>query len=1259
MAGVTLKKDGRFMDEKLEFSVDQKVLNGLAMNGSENNRGTRYHWSHAVWQLARMGAYNTAGLLPQKIRLDRYDEVAELYPGQERYVASLDATDADADALDSKSFYDILLRLTVRRVKSRKPELIRGHIVSSAKAFQSDSNRLIDQANIDKIKQNLIVRISELIVTTNIFPKELDLDALAQRVLESTTVEYRRRRHGRHGDETLWGSELDAIKVLQDAGIAGKDLHPALQALISAVELPETSSGALRVFNRKAAFLLIRDFQRRAHISMPSVRVIDERFIMESDEFHAIIPFVPDWKSVAAQKLGKDDSLINRETFESAVKWARRAAAVAGRGLLPVFLFTGETGSGRSTMLKQVAFSLYQQGFSVAEILDIEAAAEEADRLANAAVAGDSPLILLWDDPLGLGTDPVASVKEIASAQISGAPLVILSTASSKDVYPKFFSRTAIEEFMLHPLQESELISLGDQPGGEPQNAVEAWMRIKGGGTIEALADRTWKAVQESGDQVSDAFRLAVLFGTVGLAVPEKILCSLGTDLTLEKIMQVKTVQDEPVFRLSTGLNTLNNSLINTGHMQLAKAQWNQIQTTREQMISILKVAVTTSVETKQLQYWLLRIFKAAIASQTLNPDLQEVILGIYKDILTQPQHSDLVNTLIMARLFNLVKELGQDEFLQVVVDVIAERVRAVEVDSFTALAPLLRNRLGGLTDEDALKALNSAQPSIDRIGFKFLLKFLGDHLPGEMGQRAVDDARTSAARDPDEGYAVAAYLKLAWQRGSEDQQKRVIMETNGWLEVNPEDRVVRRAFVDLVVKKGDEDLKKQIQEPLGTWLANHYDEGPLRKSYLELAINLNDPQLLDSVLNQIGDWIEKRGNNRAVRNLYFRQAEQRKDKEIMAKACRAGLAWIINHPEDRDTLRSLMFLTGRVKDETLTAETLNAVHRWLSAHHLERDMVRHFLTLAERAGKGRIMSDVMHIVDQYLDENPDDLEIREIMLGLASKKCSKRLQVKIYNKQSLWLESKAEAPPMIEYLLGRLGVRAGIARRAIPLLERAVAREASDLKLHAALWLGSAYRVAGEYLFARKVWEEVKTSEDVQMREKADKNLDSLEIFLKEKFPDGFPPKPEPRTVRRPRRAASLPAEGADGSERPSRPPRSRQEVRSGDQSGSAQIRDTESRPSERTFPQRQQRDQRERTDSRRPRQDRFPRPRDDRQRAGASADRQRSDRSRDDFRRGDKRGQSKQPMAKETRQAATLGDLLRLQGLDLSEALKPKDKK
>ena len=1230
------------MDEKLEFSVDHKVLNNLDLNGSGNNRGTRYHWSHAVWQLARMGAYNTAGSLPLKIRLERYDEVAELYPDQERYVALLDAVDADADPVESKLFYDILVRLAVRRVKSRKPELLHGHIISSAKPFQSDISQLSAHENAGKIKENLVGRISELIVTGDLMPKNTDIDELARKVIEKTTVEYRRRRHGRHGDDTLWGNELDAIKVLQDAGIAGKDLHPALQALITAVELPETSKSAPRTFTRKAAYLLIRDFQRRAYISMPSVRVIDERFITETQPVNGALPFVPCWKAIAQPEQTSTEGFIRRETFDSAVKWARRAAAVAGRGLLPVFLFTGESGSGKSAILKQTALALYHQGFAVAEILDIEAAAEEADRLANAAVAGDSPLVLLWDDPLGLGTDPVASVKEIAAAQISGAPVVILSSAPNKDIYPKFFSRTAIEEFMLHPLQPQELELLGAEPGSEPENAAKAWMRLKGKGSIEDLAKRCWDAVKGCDEAIQTAFKLTVLFGTMGLSVPVKIICSEESGLSVETVMAVKTSQDEPVFRLSANHDSSCGELINTGHLLLADAQWQQIQMPREQIPGTLHTAMKICVETKSLQPWILRIFKAATAGNMQNLDIKELIFGIYKEVLTQ--HPDLINTLILARLFSLVKDLGHEELLQIVVDIIAERVRAGDVDSFTALAPLLRNRLGGLTDEDALKALNAAQPSIDRIGFKFLLKFLGDHLPGDMGQRAVDDARTSAARDPDEGYAVAAYLKLAWQRGSEDQQKRVIMETNGWLEANPEDRVVRRAFVDLVVKKGDETLRRQIQEPLETWLANHYDEGPLRKSYLELALNLNDPQLLDRVLDQIGDWIEKRGNNRAVRNLYFRQSEQRKDKTIMAKACRAGLAWIVNHPEDRDTLRSLMFLTGRIKDEEMTAGTLHAVNRWMTAHHLERDMVRHYLTLAERAGKGRVMNDVMQVVDQYLDENPDDMEIREVTLGLASKKCSKRLQVKVYNKQSLWLESKPDSPPMVEYLLGRLGVRAGIARRAIPLLERAVARDSSELKLHASLWLGSAYRVAGEYLFARKVWEEVKNSDDAQMKEKAEKNLESLESFLLEKFPDGYPPKPEPRPVRRPPRPAATAAEG-EGQEQSERPPRPRRDARTdGRFERGRKPRSDEPRTSEPGA-----------ADGRRaaPSEHRAPRP----PREGKP--RQDKPRDRDDFRKSDRKGQKQQAPVKETRHAATLGDLLRLQGLDLTEALKPKQDK
>ncbi len=137
------------------------------------------------------------------------------------------------------------------------------------------------------------------------------------------------------------------------------------------------------------------------------------------------------------------------------------------------------------------------------------------------------------------------------------------------------------------------------------------------------------------------------------------------------------------------------------------------------------------------------------------------------------------------------------------------------------------------------------------------------------------------------------------------------------------------------------------------------------------------------------------------------------------------------------------------------------------------------------------------------------------MVLGMTARKVDRKLQIRVYDTNIRWLESVETPNPALEYMIGRLGVRAGIARRAIPLLERTVARSEGELRNHARLWLGSAYRVAEAYLEARKIWQAVKEDGDAEMAGRAEKNLESLEALLKERFPKGYPP-PEERPVRR-----------------------------------------------------------------------------------------------------------------------------------------------
>ena len=1210
------------MDNKAKFSVNKDVLNGVDVNVLDSGKWTRFHSSHAVWQLARMGAYNTDGALPDLIRLEGIDEILERYPDKERFVVMMDITDNETELSDTSILFDVLLRFAVRKAKSRKPDSLSLHIISSTKAVKSSDTKLSNWKDVSGIQEKLLVQLSELVITKDVLPSDIAVDELTKRVIDATTLEYRRRRQGRHGDETLWGCELEALKVLQDAGIAGSDLAPALRSLIAVVSDQNVTDTPIQhsVFDRKAAYLIIRDFQRRANISLPCVRVIDERFIADGDSCSEVLSRTPSWPQV----IRTDGShLILRDDFDSAMKWARRATAVSGRGLLPVFLFTGEDGSGRSVMLKQVAWGLYRQGFAVAEILDIEAAAVEAEHLANGAVAGDSPLVLIWDDPLGLGQNPVEPIKEIASAQISGAPIVILSTATSKDIFPKFFSRTIIEEFELHPFQpgekqkliQSKSVDDGTEYTGDVDNddmpALNTWLKIIRKTDLNEFTREIWAQIRKRDTDVVTISRMTASLNVLGLTAPLKMFEDMFPSMDWTTVKSVKGDNGDAIFRWISSLNGDNTELLDIGHPILAGAIWSHMDVPEKDLEGYFEKIIRACINTPMLQPWLIHVFHAVNFANrkpfNLGPHISEFLRVELDD-----RHRD-VSTCVLSRLFYLVKECGDEHLLQLLVDILADRVREAGTDAFTALSPLLRNRQGGLTDEEALKALNAAVPSIDRIGYKFLIKFLGDHIPGENGRKAVEDARTSAARDPDFGYAMAAYLRLVWHRGSEDQLKRAVSETESWLEANPQDRVVRRVFVDFVLKKGDQTLKLQICDALENWLMEHFDEGPLRKAYLDLVISLEDSPRIDRALDQTADWIEKRGNNRAVRNLYFRQAEQRKDKSIMSRACEAAITWLNNYPDDRDTLRSLMFLSGRVRKKAYAVPALNLVTQWFVTHRVERDMLKVYINLADRNGGGADMAGIYNIIEMYLDSNPEDNEIREMLLGFASRRFDRKLQVKVYNKYSLWLEGQKTELPMLEYLVGRLGVRAGVARRAIPLLERASAREDSDLREHAGLWLGSAYRVAGEYLDARKIWQSVLKSEDDGMREKAGRNLEILEAFLNEKFPDGYPPKPvEP--PKPPRRQASKP-------ERFRRPdPGKKLEEKPGlDRKQSARPDDRPSRP-------------------KRPRTDKPKGPRG----------------------KLDRQAQSKPGSKTDTvRQGATLGDLLRLQGLDLKGELSKSKKK
>ncbi len=877
---------------------------------------------------------------------------------------------------------DALVRCAIFLIRSRRDDMVDFLVMISSKQAENAPSRLSGWENPDRLTAALTDRL-QVLKTSGVLREETDIAVVVPKVLNLVSIEYARRRHGYLGEDALWGRELDAVKVLEDAGIEGSDLASALANLAAHAacrHIKKRKTGL--IFTRSDAMLMIRDYQRRARIQRPGVRVIDLIFMEKQQKDTQLIPRIPGWNNAA------DPKSVKRDVFESAVKWARLAALKSGRGLLPVFIFTGEEGNGRSFLLKQVAWELYKEGFPVAEIIDLEEAAREAEGLATAAVALDAPLILVWDDALGPGQDGIQALKEFAEAQLSGVPMMILAAASDAGYNPKKvrqISRTSFEEFEIHGLDavEMERIAMsrvaevetvesgevgrpdsGDSEFSEgdiakvseeipagiasvesmdgncvEENGVEksgvigklqdqktdeltimvsrsdeiprttmleAMLGIEANQSLDEYAGHVKTTILNAIGEAKPVFDLICSWNIFGMPLPEKVARRICGD-QLVTIFKA-AVEHNP----SIGVKTepvSGQSVWDFGHPVLVRTIWKLHE--HEPLEAYLEKTILCVIQDLQLQPLAGQLFRSVLHSKSVSPQAIEILTEKLVSLIKSGEYK--IQPQVLADFFQLASMLENESFLTSIVDTLADCARQNAVDSYIALTPLLRTRLGGIEEVETLEILNAAKPDIDRIAFKFLLKFLGDHQPNELRDRSVENARTAAARSPDHGFAVAAYLRFCWARGTEEQIARSIEETRSWLAVSPDERVVRRAFVDYVISKGSETLQRESVEPLEDWLADHMDEGPMRNSLIELAFSLNDPGISDRVLEHIARWIEKRGNNRSVRQNYFRRAEKRNDPGIMQRACDVAVSWLNNHSDDRETVRSLLFIAGRL----------------------------------------------------------------------------------------------------------------------------------------------------------------------------------------------------------------------------------------------------------------------------------------------------------------------------------------------------------
>lgn len=1218
------------MKQTRNISVKPSVLESLIPFMSIQNDGNRYRLSYAVWQLARMGAYNEAGDLPIALRLEATGDFTELYEMRDRLVCPVDA--ADVDLLNSESMVDAVIRCAVFLMRSRKEEIVDFLVVAPSKAAEKSPEKLAGWDIPNTFKKAFTDKFEQL-KAEGVLRENVPADSILTKVLDRVAIQHVRRRHGYLGETSLMGLELEAVKVLEDAGIDGSDLLAALTNLVAHTEPKKRRKGG-HVFSRNDAMLLIRDYQRRARIQRPCVRVIDERFMNEELPEKQLMPGMPNWKNMLME------STLKRDLFESAVRWARLAALKSGRGLLPIFYFTGEEGSGRSTLLKQVAWELYQEGFAVAEIIHLEEAAKEAESLATAAVALDAPLVLVWDDAQEPGVDVIQAFREFAEAQVSGVPMMILAASSDLGYNAKKIrqiSRTSFEEFEVYNPDDKELSAGADDEhivsSEEKQQALptdseenlqtqkteqffvvesshadqprltmlEMMLKIRESKSLQEYAQEMNQKIVSAFGDANLVYDLICDLGIAGFALPEKLAAMVFDASTIETF---KTVLDaNPDLPIKKHQNHLG-WMWDCGHTVFVRAIEGQIPNNGSG--SLQEKALTCMMHESDFQPWAVRYLRALYSSKVLSSAVLETLTQVLISAVLEKKVRILPT--VLADLYQLASSTENESLHSAVVEALADYARLNAVDSFVALTPLLRNRLGGIQDVETLEILKAAKPDEDRVAFKFLLKFLTDHQPNDLSQESVDNARTAAARAPDQGFAVAAYLRFCWARGTEEQVTRSIEETRSWLETNPDDRLVRRAYMDYVVAKGSDELKRESIEPLEEWLNKHVDEGLLRNSLIELAFGLNDPALADRVLENIAKWIEQRGNNRWVRHNYFRRAEKRNDTVIMKRASDVAVAWLNNHPDDRETVQSLLFIAGRLGEKGFNPSVFNAIHTWLTTHVMERDLLRRYLLLADRAAKGRAITHAVESGLKWIQENPDDTEIREILLGMTARKIDRKIQIRVYDVNAHWLESLETADPMMEYMIGRLGVRSGIARRAIPLLERSVAKSEGELRNHGRLWLGSAYRVAEAYGEAKKVWQAVKDESESEMADRADRNLQSLNEHLAEKFPEGYPPPQEKAPPRR--------------------------------------------RP-----PQLPKKDVSETVTGQAPREPFTPVKKEDRRRKDSEFKREPSERPARQPRSAKPFSQKQDRTETSQKKGATLGDLLRMKGLDLTKLTQQKD--
>jgi tetratricopeptide (TPR) repeat protein len=218
-------------------------------------------------------------------------------------------------------------------------------------------------------------------------------------------------------------------------------------------------------------------------------------------------------------------------------------------------------------------------------------------------------------------------------------------------------------------------------------------------------------------------------------------------------------------------------------------------------------------------------------------------------------------------------------------------------------------------------------------------------------------------------------------QRGSREQQKEAIVQTQSWLVEHPDNGEVRTKYIALVEQRGTPEQQQDAIAQTQSWLVEpkHLDDWYVRCQYLKLVEQRGTLEQQQDAIAQTQSWLVEHPDNGEVRTKYIALVEQRGTPEQQQDAIAQTQSWLVEHPDNGKVRTKYIALVGKIcQDKNVIELVIQQQWKWIrEKNKVDQGLWQAFLPFLFHHGSPDLYQSVTQLaLKQYPDNKSISLQI-------------------------------------------------------------------------------------------------------------------------------------------------------------------------------------------------------------------------------------------------------------------------------------------